>query len=510
MFDDIKKELANCKNYKSDVEKAEYLEKELNKERALRQQELERIIPLLGDVKRRYEDKMKAYSKKQETDSKENQNSNTSGWGESNGQSNNDWNQSSSNKSAKKRKDAKKQEDDSKENQDSNTSGWGESNNDWNVSSRGVKFDDAKTAQNLAENVAESGENDGGWGESAKNDDGAWGESGKNDGGGWGESENNNGGGWGESGQNNGGWGEQSGASGSASNQSPKEAPTTQKSTGAKDTKSLKEAPTSKKIAAVKDIKSPKKGQTNQKTTSVKDIQSPKEEPTTQETNAAKDIQSKDDLLTVKLEKRMLQISYDKLKQENERLAEECSEYKKKLHISKDEQVRMNITLRGAIQDKLTAEEEIQKLEARREQLQKEIDKYSIRNQRLEHDVERLKSLNEKLRNGCLMVESQAKAFEDRHETIASTKSALEEQLISIKEEASNHLTTIAQLRDANDKLTRAVYEGLEEHAKMREELLEMRRQHDTRLEKYKLDNHRAHETNNQLRKFIERIIPSK
>lgn len=126
------------------------------------------------------------------------------------------------------------------------------------------------------------------------------------------------------------------------------------------------------------------------------------------------------------------------------------------------------------------------------------------RNLRLEKDLDHSKTLIRTLREGCSLVEDQAKTFETRHDTIMMSKADLERELIAIKEESSRHITTINKLQKSNEQISKAFIVSVEAHESCKRELDVLQQKYARKLESYQIENMRLSEANSQLRKLID------
>lgn len=149
-------------------------------------------------------------------------------------------------------------------------------------------------------------------------------------------------------------------------------------------------------------------------------------------------------------------------------------------------------------------EEDLQHTAEEKIACQERIIELEGRNDRMKAELSHAKNLIQTLKDGCALVESQAKTFEVRHDTVAMSKADLERELIAIKEESSSHITTINRLRKANDQLSKAFVAAVEEHESCKKEVETLRKEYQRRLDAYKIENTRLSEANRQLRKVVD------
>lgn len=293
-----------------------------------------------------------------------------------------------------------------------------------------------------------------------------------------------------------------------------------------------------------------KKSETSKATVPKTDYSSDKFDSTSKEY-----LDMKSQLLSAKLELRLATRDKSKLSEELATVKEERDNLERKLNLASQDQDQLKMKLRGVTIDLVSANEEIQKLnmrideieaerrdkekdaragESKRRSLENKYRSYQQqiaelqselgllreekedsdrrvsdlkgRNERLEADLTHSKSLIRTLKDGCAFVENQAKNFEVRHDTVVMSKADLEKELIAIKEESSRHITTINKLQKSNQQISNAFIQSVEAHEQCRRETEFLQTEYARRLENYKLENHKLVEANNQLRKLIDYI----
>lgn len=197
----------------------------------------------------------------------------------------------------------------------------------------------------------------------------------------------------------------------------------------------------------------------------------------------------------------------DEIHKLNERIDELEAERR-----SKDRDVSFNESKRKAMENKFKEHQrQIADLQSElclareeKETAQKRLAAQSGRIDRLEADLNHSKNLIQTLKDGCTLVESQAKAFEIRHNTVVMSKEDLERELIAIKEESSRHITTISKLQKSNEQISKAFVLSIEAHEETKKELEVLHRESARSIGNYQVENHRLVEANNQLRKLID------
>lgn len=143
-------------------------------------------------------------------------------------------------------------------------------------------------------------------------------------------------------------------------------------------------------------------------------------------------------------------------------------------------------------------------LKEERDDFEKQCINLTRRNERLESDLSHSKKLIRTLKEGCAMVDEQAKNFEVRHDTVLMSKADMEREIIAIKEESSRHITTINKLQKANEQISKAFLMSVEAHDQCKGELEKLSKEYTRKLNSLELENHRVVEANNQLRKLID------
>lgn len=197
----------------------------------------------------------------------------------------------------------------------------------------------------------------------------------------------------------------------------------------------------------------------------------------------------------------------DEIHKLNERLDEIEAEKR-----SKERDLTLDETRRRAMESKTKSfqqqianlQSDITSLKEVREDLEKQVITLTRRNERLENDLDHSKKLIRTLKDGCAMVEGQAKTFEVRHDTVMMSKADMERELIAIKEESSRHITTINKLQKSNEQISKAFLMSVEAHEQCKDELEKLSREYARRQQALEVENLRVVEANNQLRKLID------
>lgn len=548
-----------------DIDKADYYKRAIDKERAAREQSDKQVIDLLKDIKTRYESKISAYKQKAPSNPAPKATTMTTkaaddDWGSGNtgGQANDNWGQDNNDTQADQ---GSWDNNDTQANQGSwgNDDTGGKANDTWCQADQPANEgwgDQATTKQEESSKPDTPVEKQ----TDTKAADDNWG-------------------------SGDAGWGTQADNKQEASSNpdTSKEATKTTKATsddwGADDTTSTKKTEAKQDPKQNQKKKANQKANKNQKTSTapsvetvsaVKPTTTDKPTPTVKATPAAKPTSTvepastvdttpnvvdtkqqseiKSQLLSAKLDIRLLERENATLKEERDGLAS-------KLKNVNAEQDTLKMKVRSLTVDLVSANEEIHKLNERIDELeaekrtrekdnnfseskrksmenrfkqyqiqiaelqsensllredkhdnQRRIENLSRRNERLENDLAHSKNLIRTLKDGCALVEDQARTFEIRHDTVVMSKSDMERELIAIKEEATRHISTINKLQKSNEYLTAAFTESSEENLRKRHQIEEMHQEFTRRINDLEVQNLKLSQTNSQLQKVLAQI----
>lgn len=522
-------------------DRGEYYLRTLESERTGREQSDKQVIDLLYDIRNRYDIKLGSYmarnkknknspkneNKKEDTATKINDDS--KGWNDT---ANNDW--------------------------ENNTNSWG-NNNTWSNEANETKNNEESGWEETGDN---NGNQDSGWGNSAsKNDnqDSGWGNSANtndNQDSGWGNTEVAN-----DNQESN--WDSaETATKDQVSKPSSDEKKNKQSSSGDQKSstdKSDKTASAPQDGAKTDNQKSKSSsGKKKDKQPCAGDPKTPTDKPDAT-TPACTDgsrksyDEIKSELWTMKLDLRLSEREKQTLKDEVISKQCEIDELSKKLTASREQIDDLKLKVRKLTVDLCSANQDIQKSSARldeienqskikedlasyseskrrtmehksREQQQriadleselylvkeekelsdKRVSDQAKRIQRLEADLGHSRNLVQTLKDGCTLVENQAKAFEVRHNTVVMSKEDLERELIAIKEESSRHITTISKLQKSNEQISKAFVISVEAHDECKKEMETVRIEMSRRIETLKIENLRLVEANSQLRKLVD------
>lgn len=529
-----------------EADKADFYRKTLENERATRELADKQVIDLLHNVRDRYDTKINSYMAKNKNNKNKQNNNNSSG-------------------NNKKNKN-------NKEEDNTNGNAWGDTNDNDNVNN--TEADNWAEANNDTANNNSTdnwGDDNQGTSNDQNKDSGAWGSNNNdNQNEEWGvttNDKNDTDAGWGQDTKPV-GWGDENQTSPKKKDDNKnKKSPDKNKSPSAKSDNS---GSNKKENKASKNETTPpnKKGGNQDKNKNSpnakqdpkeKDAKEQKESANKVDVNSKEYLDMKSQLWTAKLDLRLSDRDKTKLAEQVAAVEKERDTLLRRLEVSKSEQDTLKMKVRGLTVDLCSAKEEIDKLNERideMEQLRRGRDRFTSssetkrrsiedenrtyrqqiaalenellecqqekqevektfedlrrRNTRLEADLTHSKNLIRTLKDGCAFVESQAKTFEVRHDTVVMSKADLERELINIKEESSRHITTINRLQKSNEKLSQAFIQSAEAHDQTRHELEVVQRDTARRLMKMKEENDKLVVQNNQLNKLIDLINKKK